>query len=348
MVAIAHPSQVMPSWNSLPLLTLEDVARPRPAMPHTLVLLENNNLARRRDNMAALFIPSEHVSSFWSMMRLTKSVVSGSTTLLFWLGLDFFKPGDLDIFTPLSNADSVCAWFREVLGWNHVSETKEKYKEGGTMASGVEKVVRMGNGDVWVDITISRGVSALLPIVNFWSTVLRNCVTADGAYCAYPGQLLTPRGFIPALPQYRTTGSTDHLVQKYERRSMDNVHSVGEWTGIEGNGCSDRWTCPAEWRWFGDDGGALCWFREGYTMAENRNLMMCDIPVVWRLSGGECRSHDFGDEAKASCSNIKGFQEPKSFELSTCLKGEAEHWQMLDGDHGLGWLQNGSLDVFFT
>jgi hypothetical protein len=262
--------------------------------------------------MAALFIPAEHIPSFWAMMKATKSVVSGSTALLFWLGLEAFKPNDLDVFTTASHVNSVCDWFKDVLGCEHVSETEEKYKEGGTFVSGVEKVVRVKNKGQFVDITVSRGSSALLPLANFWSTALRNFVTADGAYCAYPAQLWTTRGFIPALPQYKDPNATTHLVKKYKHRGVDNVYKFTEWTGIEGNGCVDRWTCPAEWRKFGDEGGAVCWFQRGYSMVQNRDLMMCEIPVVWRLGGGECRSVDFGAGFEPSCANVNGVLEPKT------------------------------------
>jgi hypothetical protein len=230
-------------------------------------------------------MPRNKVHAFWQMMRRTKSVMTGSTALLFWRGLNTFEPGDLDISTSYETADQVVDWFIRTLCWDRVSEDDHIYNEIPPEVSGIDRIIRLSNGLTSVDIIVSRGMSPLLPIADFWSTILRVFVAADGACCAYPDQMRASVGLLSQTQQRRSEESTLVMKEKYRKRGIRNVDSVEVWASLYDGGCDDQWVCPVEWRRFGDKGSVVCWFLDGLSLEHNPDLMMYDIPVLWRLGG---------------------------------------------------------------
>jgi hypothetical protein len=335
-------------WDELPILSIFDMISDGAIAPDIADTLQFVVPARRRDLLAASFMPERNVDEFWEMMRLTRSVVTGSAAVLFWKGMRHFEPGDLDIATNIDNGDVVVGWFKSRLGWEQVAESHHKYGRGGASTLGVERTIQLRRHGKYVDIIISKGSSALLSIANFWSTILLNFVSADGAYCAYPDQFRTYRGLVRQSQQWEDIRDTHLLIQKYDSRGMDHVFTIMEWTERYGDTCTDRWTCPVEWRRFGDEGGFLCWFAPGNDLAEHSHLVLCDIPVVWRLGGDKCLgSFDGGRSLQPICGNVAGGESGKVFEISERLKEEAREWcESLENRRLDGYLVNRRIESY--
>jgi hypothetical protein len=318
--------QCDPYWDDVPILSLFDMSRAGAISSTFSNLVKHEVPLRRRDMITAMLVPMNKISNFWTMMTSTRSVLTGSTALLFWRGLHAFKPKDFDICTPSANHIEVVQWFTDEMGFQRVSEDDQEYNDIGPEITGIERIVRLRSGSTVVDIIVSRGSSALLPITDFWSTSLRNYVTADGACCAYPLQLRLNMGLISQTQRIRDDDITERLVQKYEDRGIMNVQSIDRWANLLGGGCDDQWVCPLEWRTFGDKGSAVCWFRPDANIERDAALLMCEIPVLWRLGGEACLPQIRGSfMVDPDCRN-DGRYDSMMFEISPALRGEAEEW----------------------
>jgi hypothetical protein len=221
--------QDRPYWDDVPIQSILEMCKDGSLSAQAALTIKYQVPANRRDLLAAKLITTTHLREFWTMMRTTRSVISGSAALLFWVGLNEFQLGDMDIYTSTQNGYAVAAWFKSILGWLQVSKTENGYKIGKTRASGVERVIRLTDSGVYIDIVVSRGSSALLPIAKFWSTLLFNFVAADGAFCAYPHQMIERKGLISQSQQMDDEEETDRLVKKYKKRLFHNEYTHDDW-----------------------------------------------------------------------------------------------------------------------
>ncbi|EIW51423.1 uncharacterized protein TRAVEDRAFT_107629, partial [Trametes versicolor FP-101664 SS1] len=131
------------------------------------------------------------------VLREYRAVVSGSVALHFFLSDESWVPGDIDIYVPDAVFDAMCerlltddalgchAASRQYLLGRRVERMVDVLDTG--MRYAVKDVVRLitrtGRG---LDLVRSRTSSAVSPLLDFWSTLVRNFLTPDLCVCAHP------------------------------------------------------------------------------------------------------------------------------------------------------------------
>lgn len=137
------------------------------------------------------------VDVFDAVLRKYCAVISGSVAMRYFLTNEFWASGDMDIYVPDTAFDSVldCFLSDERLGCrvtlrDGVLEGRRDRLSGlvdASMRYAVKDVVRLitRTGRA-VDLVRSRTPSAVTPLLEFWSTLVRNFVSLDVCACMYP------------------------------------------------------------------------------------------------------------------------------------------------------------------
>ncbi|EIW54752.1 uncharacterized protein TRAVEDRAFT_91056, partial [Trametes versicolor FP-101664 SS1] len=127
-----------------------------------------------------------------SLMRLLGAVISGSFALAFMVRDDNlrFTPNDLDVYLPAQYGRRFAQYLVDVEGYAVVGQTRLPYG----MAH--EVVLALGKGSSRIEVIPSTSGSALLPIAHFWSSHVKNFISADTFCVAYPEQTFKGRGLL--------------------------------------------------------------------------------------------------------------------------------------------------------
>lgn len=256
----------------------------------------------------------QRAEDFITVMRRCSAVVSESVALAFFLGPFYIKPNDLDIYTPRDRAETLVSYLTV-----HEAYTLIPCTRGGDYSMGVHATYRLSKGDRYINVVQANGYSALLPICQFWSTILMNFVWADGYCCPYPSMLVEQRGLIHR--SFDDNGSALKLlplISKYNKRGITTCSDNREWAAE--NVCPGQGCCPSSWRYFGDEHCLVSIFPGGDDEGDPIDQARLDTAVVWRLGGGSC---------PGPCRNTYGSIQWKAFELSERLRREATEW--IDG-----------------
>lgn len=192
--------------------------------------------------------------SFRSVLRLTGSVISGSTALHILDGARraAWAPNDIDVYVPRGKAMRIVTHLQVVEDFHLTRQDSAFY---GRTASGFSRVIHLSKGNTSIDIIESLTQSALHPIPYFWSTHLINYLTADSFCIAYPDHLLTGRGVlnpIALLEGQYPSPRTLMVMEKYRARGYDVRLSPNAWKGDPSAECDFGADCPRSIRIFGD------------------------------------------------------------------------------------------------
>ncbi|KAJ7019104.1 hypothetical protein C8F04DRAFT_1276688 [Mycena alexandri] len=125
-----------------------------------------------------------------ALLRMTRSIVSGSAALLMVSNLDF-EPGDLDIYSPLSQEETVLSIASLRLGFDLKGTRIPRCYPSNAAISTVH---RLEKGQKSMNIIIVDSEDPVAAIFHFHLTVVMNYLTAFGLYCAYPTLTLSDYG----------------------------------------------------------------------------------------------------------------------------------------------------------
>ncbi len=167
------------------------------------------------------------VEAFDVVLRKYCAVISGSVAVQYFLTNEFWASGDMDIYVP-DNAFAVvldCFLTDERLGCrvahrDGVVDGRRDRMSGlvdAGMRYSVKEVVRLTTRTgLGVDLVRSRTPSSVTPLLEFWSTLVRNFVSPDVCVCVYPRAtfrrqaVLKPPPFLPgdhrAIAKYASRG----------------------------------------------------------------------------------------------------------------------------------------------
>lgn len=145
-----------------------------------------------------------------SMMRLTRSVVSGSSILSFVVG-GCWEPEDLDIWTPQGHHDQMVNYLVQAEGYNithhfafidNVPASDPGQYYPGHAVKRVTKLHRSQQGStpiskaVKVDVIESVSEFSISPIFDFHSSVVMNWLTADTIVVTDPANTFAYRAVV--------------------------------------------------------------------------------------------------------------------------------------------------------
>ncbi|KAJ7758268.1 hypothetical protein B0H16DRAFT_1280291, partial [Mycena metata] len=147
------------------------------------------------------------------LLRITRSIVSGSAALRMVSDIDF-TPGDLDIYTPLSQEETAMEIVQRDMNFQAVAS---RMPLGYTDHSGIFKVHRLEKGIKSINIIIVRGENPTEALFRFHSTVVMNCLTAFGLYCAYPSLTLSDYGVANLPVVLRDVGVRLNALECFEK-----------------------------------------------------------------------------------------------------------------------------------
>ncbi|KAJ3564657.1 hypothetical protein NP233_g8152 [Leucocoprinus birnbaumii] len=136
------------------------------------------------------------MDGFMAMLRMTKSVISGSAPLTI-LSETVFRPGDLDIYVPSKyQADVIAFWHSD--GYRVVNArpiTDKHYSQKHLL-----RTLRLSRLDIEVkpviNILVVAGTSAIAPILDFDFSFAMNAITSNGIISFYPRMTLVKEGVI--------------------------------------------------------------------------------------------------------------------------------------------------------
>ncbi|KAI0056638.1 hypothetical protein BV25DRAFT_1813577 [Artomyces pyxidatus] len=230
---------------------------------------------------------------FRTMLRLSRSVIAGSTALHMAVqGSELERgwfPRDMDVYTPMSASAGVVEHFTEVEGYHIVTQglvddpSRQSLSNGG-MA--IITTLRRGEDNVSVDVITAITNAPLAPITFSWSTLLMNYATADTLSLAYPRSTLAGQGLLnPARSQDAGVESC-HL--KYMARGFSFVP-------FSENGVVHSFTnpsplyCPHTYRDFEDVGCLRMALDNMEDVVQPPQVFPLHFPR-WKLGGGPCQA----------------------------------------------------------
>lgn len=230
-----------------------------------------------------------------NLLRRTRSVVSGSTTLHFILDEPrSWCPSDCDLYVPFGTSEIILRYLHEQEGYVEAprrckrSEDYVEFNPPSRLNPSIHSVIHLYRSTgMKVDIIESYNASALLPIAYFWSTHVMNYASADTICVAYPSLTFNSRGCYSPIVH----SAVDSALVKYEARGFKLTSFAGNaGTDIRLmypsllDDCDMNPNCPHIFRSFGDKWCLQVFF--GETGLEKRSL---DAYVPqWRYGGTEC------------------------------------------------------------
>ncbi|KAJ7753757.1 hypothetical protein B0H16DRAFT_1263496, partial [Mycena metata] len=178
-----------------------------------------------------------------ALLRTTRSIVSGSAALLMVTDLEFI-PGDLDIYTPLSQEESAMVIVQTQMKYLPITS---RMPRGYPDNSGILKVHRLEKGHRSMNVIIVQGEDPTVAIFHFHSTVVMNCLTGFGLYCAYPSLTLSDVGVINLPVVLREMGvrrNAEECFDKYRMRGVTLVNDVKKLSRHTRHDCRRDAECP--------------------------------------------------------------------------------------------------------
>ncbi|KAI9069830.1 hypothetical protein FKP32DRAFT_37151 [Trametes sanguinea] len=225
-----------------------------------------------------------------NMLRITSSVISGSTALHI-LDVERGKnwtPTDLDIYTPHYSALQIVRYLCKVEHYHiHPNPAHYSYPISGFIA-----VFHLRRGDIKIDVIQSTTRSALHPLPYFWSTHVMNYLTADSFCIAYPEYTLHGKGLLnpihlldSVVPDRRIVAN----IQKYITRGYDFRARTTAWAADVDAPCDNPSACPRTIRFFGDKYCVIGSFTSHSDPSHyDRGLPDHDRTVRWWRGGPTC------------------------------------------------------------
>lgn len=220
------------------------------------------------------------------VLRTTRSIVGGSVALLMVSHLDF-QPGDIDIYTPMSQSETVLALVDKRLGFSRRASASLSYDD----LSFLKLVYYFEKGDKKMNVMIVRGEDPSIAIFQYHSTVVMNFLTAFGLYCGYPSLTLANLGVanLPALlrnPDAR--GRYLYCFQKYRGRGFLIEGDVTDLPLYGDHVCRVDAECPHTIRSTLDGKGLYVDLFSPPSVAETELRALNGSMVVWHLGGPMC------------------------------------------------------------
>ncbi|KZP32486.1 hypothetical protein FIBSPDRAFT_944041 [Athelia psychrophila] len=200
------------------------------------------------------------------LLDWTASIISGSIALQFMLGTDMsWVPSDLDIYTPNERSRDILETFLRLEGFSSPpppcisadvsvdgidQEIDPDGEDGGDddqvqgqtdptgihyagqEARSIVDVTRMSKGSLSVDLIVSAGRTALIPVLHFHSTVVMNYLSGSGFFSAYP--VITDRGMslinpLSFYPRAAVPPKVLSCLVKYATRGFSVFSSPSQW-----------------------------------------------------------------------------------------------------------------------
>ncbi|KAJ7035865.1 hypothetical protein C8F04DRAFT_954401 [Mycena alexandri] len=221
-----------------------------------------------------------------ALLRTTRSIVSGSAALLMVSDLDFV-PGDLDIYTPLSQEESAM----EIVQHHMNFEAKtSRMPCGYPDSSAIHKVHRLEKGHRSMNIIIVRGEDPTAALFHFHSTIVMNCLTAFGLYCAYPSLTFFDVGVVNLPVVLREVGvrrNAEECFDKYRNRGVTLVNDVRKLPRHSIHECRKDAECPHTLRSTVDAQGLYITLFEP-TEAEAEYVARHRYATIWMMGGPMC------------------------------------------------------------
>ena len=224
-------------------------------------------------------------AQFQSMMRTTRSIISGSTALhhvLRWPTA--WKPGDVDLLVPNHRFVEAVHFILAIQGATIVNEHHEEY-EG--YATGFVHIVQVQTPLAKFDIVQSPDRSPFRPIAHYYGTHVMNAITSDLVICAYPSMTFEGHSFVtPRRHQQILNPSTVRAIEKYTQRGFKFINRDPQPSHF-GQACSTCITCPIRNRAFGDQ---YCLITPNTHTPVQTVLQFMDefSTTAWKLGGKPC------------------------------------------------------------
>jgi hypothetical protein len=220
------------------------------------------------------------------MLKITRSIISGSAVLLMVSDLDF-EPGDLDIYSPTSQIETVLAMVEKTLGFKRRRSTALTYDT----QTHIKRVYHLEKGQKQMNVMVIRGEDPTIAIFQFHSTVVMNYLTAFGLYCAYPALTLGNRGVANLSAILRNPSSRERILRcfdKYRARGVEIENDVTIFPEFAHHVCHVAAECPLTVRSTSDGKGL---YQELFPPLEMEAVFATknEHLVVWHLGGPMCR-----------------------------------------------------------
>ena len=224
-------------------------------------------------------------ADFQSMLRSTRSIISGSTALYHVLRFPpTWRPSDVDIIVPNHRYAEVIRFILAMPGATIINEYPQEY-ESARNITGFSHIVQVQTPRAKFDIIQSADRSPFYPLVFYYGTHVMNAITADLAICSYPSLTLEGHAVLnPSRP--RNDNSTRLAIEKYIQRGFIFNNMDMPFTHF-GQSCSTVITCPNRNRAFGDM-YCLVTPNSDRPIRETLDLMDEHSTTSWRLPGAAC------------------------------------------------------------
>lgn len=177
----------------------------------------------------------------FQLLTRTRSVISGSTVLLALLPWNF-DPGDIDIYTPRTQARKVIRTLRHRFGFV-LDPTTVHYLD----MAGVHCVYYLHKGSVKINVIESLTESAIAPLFFFHSTAVMNFMDEFGVYCAYPRLTFQHRSLLNSQTNNRSDLSVtaiEKCIIKYQDRGFEFSADITDWVDHTRHICESDPYCP--------------------------------------------------------------------------------------------------------
>ncbi|KAJ7018225.1 hypothetical protein C8F04DRAFT_1199167 [Mycena alexandri] len=213
-----------------------------------------------------------------ALLRTTRSIVSGSAALLMVTDLEFV-PGDLDIYTPLSQEEPAMAIVQRHMNFELVTSR---------MPRGLPRQLRNHEGSPPREG--GEGEDPAIAIFHFHSTIVMNYLTGFGLYCAYPSLTLSDVGVVNLPAVLRELGirrNAEECFDKYRARGITLVNDVKKLWRHSLHECRRDAECPHTIRSTLDARGLYVALFQP-TDAEDEYIARNRYATIWMLGGPMC------------------------------------------------------------
>ena len=191
---------------------------------HTLFTLTALTLRSRYLHLLTTFFGGQALQ-FDNLLHRTGGILSGSLALLFMLWTESWEPGDLDVYISAPAYGDFIATFEStfpVVGSTRRLQRKEGKYDSSKILTIKQYTTQHGKK---IDVIQSVDPNPAVPLTHFWTSLVVNFITPQGAVCAYPRSTLRRRGLVLDRPVPTRTVAAR---AKYEARGM-SFEPVAHW-----------------------------------------------------------------------------------------------------------------------
>ncbi|KAJ7768501.1 hypothetical protein B0H16DRAFT_1308003 [Mycena metata] len=221
-----------------------------------------------------------------ALLRTTRSIVSGSAALLMVSDLEF-EPGDLDIYSPLSQEESVMTIAEHRLGFLPTSSRTSVFYRSNDAILKVHRLVKSRKS---MNVVVVNSENPAAAVFHFHSTVVMNYLSAFGLYCAYPSLTLKDLSVanLPVvLGEIGVRARAEECFDKYRSRGVTFETDVTRLPGHTVHVCRADPECPHTIR-STEDGRGLYKDLIPPTDAETAHFLRHLYSTIWMLGGPTC------------------------------------------------------------